>query len=355
MVRSTLTKAISDVLLQTTISSSVFQEIHRIASQWDAEYYSMINQNEGLKLELMELRNQISVNAQWKDESDEKILQLYQNLEEQNTIISLLTQDIQKNERKLQDDSVRPEDELDCEEVMYGLKSDNYNANVKIQIISDHIQSDLKCSICHEILIYSTSTVCGHLFCQYCITRWVKLKLENNEEVRCPLCRIDISRHSVIKIKVLDNFIEAYANNIMPKEKRAYWIALVPSRSPTADNSFHMNMETRLHNSSPSGGNTSIQESDDIERNESEIIVPPTGQWHFSRYDQNVRLDQVERGEVEHDRVRYTGHEMEHNLSFENPLTEIDADVSDEDIVDYIQRMRVLLEEEINRRQERSS
>jgi len=354
MVRSTLTKAISDVLFQSTISSSVFQEVHRIASQWDAEYYSMINQNEGLKIELMELRNQISAHVQRKDESDEKILQLYQSLEEQNTVINLLSQDIQKNEMKLQDDSIRPNAELDCEEAMYGLKSENYNDNVKIQIISDHIQSDLKCSICHEILIYSTSTVCGHLFCQYCITRWVKLKLENNEEVRCPLCRIDISRHSVIKIKVLDNFIEAYANNVMPKEKRAYWIALVPSRSQNGDNSFHVNTDTHLDHSSPNS-NTSIQETEDIERNESEIIVPPIGQWHFSRYDQNVRLDQVERGEVEHDRVRYTGHEMEHNLSFENPLTEIDADVSDEDIVDYIQRMRVLLEEEINRRQERSS
>ena len=84
----------------------------------------------------------------------------------------------------------------------------------------------------------------------------------------------------------------------MPKEKRAYWIALVPSRSPTGDNSFHMNMETRLDNSSPSGGNTSIQESDDIEGTESEITVPATRHWYFSRYDQNVRLDQVERGDM---------------------------------------------------------
>lgn len=53
----------------------------------------------------------------------------------------------------------------------------------------DHCQldDDLKCPICSEIFIESTTLNCSHTYCKYCIERW------RETNVDCPVCRSKIA------------------------------------------------------------------------------------------------------------------------------------------------------------------
>jgi len=90
----------------------------------------------------------------------------------------------------------------------------------------------------------------------------------------CPLIEFltMVCDYKEIQLQILDEHERMFGCSIF---------TIFPSRSPTDDNSFHMKIETRLDNSSPSGDDTSIQETDNIERNESEMIIPLQGNGIF--------------------------------------------------------------------------
>lgn len=47
-----------------------------------------------------------------------------------------------------------------------------------------------KCSICHYDMEHKTTTfVCNHEFCQFCLTNWYKNCKKENKPVTCPICR----------------------------------------------------------------------------------------------------------------------------------------------------------------------
>jgi len=61
-------------------------------------------------------------------------------------------------------------------------------------------ESQLQCAVCSELFVEATSINCGHTFCNYCITEWMKKK------ANCPVCRTDIKQS--VQCKVLDEYAE---------------------------------------------------------------------------------------------------------------------------------------------------
>jgi len=63
-------------------------------------------------------------------------------------------------------------------------------------------ETQLQCAVCSEVFVEATSINCGHTFCNYCITEWMKKKTKQN----CPVCRTDIKR--VVQCKILDEYAD---------------------------------------------------------------------------------------------------------------------------------------------------
>ncbi|CAH8493252.1 unnamed protein product [Heterobilharzia americana] len=76
-------------------------------------------------------------------------------------------------------------------------------------VIQQLLEKELHCAICHEIVICSSVLHCGHIFCTYCIHKWLRCK------AKCPLCFKPCHRH--ISLKNLDNLIGNIYELIMPK------------------------------------------------------------------------------------------------------------------------------------------
>ncbi|XP_055993342.1 E3 ubiquitin-protein ligase RNF8 isoform X2 [Sorex fumeus] len=87
--------------------------------------------------------------------------------------------------------------------------------------VHDVLENELQCIICSEYFIEAVTLNCAHSFCSYCISEWMKRKIE------CPICRKDIKSktHSL----VLDNCINKMVENLSSevKERR---IALTRER-----------------------------------------------------------------------------------------------------------------------------
>lgn len=63
-----------------------------------------------------------------------------------------------------------------------------------------------------EPMIYTNTTQCGHMFCEYCISEW---NLFNRE---CPLCRHPLKQSILNPCPMMDSVIEAYVEKSMQKK-----------------------------------------------------------------------------------------------------------------------------------------
>ncbi|XP_058092881.1 uncharacterized protein LOC131239278 isoform X2 [Magnolia sinica] len=52
----------------------------------------------------------------------------------------------------------------------------------------------LRCAICMDTMKEETSTICGHIFCKYCITNAIRV------QKRCPACREKLSPANIHRI-----------------------------------------------------------------------------------------------------------------------------------------------------------
>ncbi|XP_012928422.1 E3 ubiquitin-protein ligase RNF8 isoform X2 [Heterocephalus glaber] len=77
--------------------------------------------------------------------------------------------------------------------------------------MNDVLENELQCIICSEYFIEAVTLNCAHSFCSYCISEWMKRKIE------CPICRKDIKSktHSL----VLDNCIDKMVDNLSSEVK----------------------------------------------------------------------------------------------------------------------------------------
>ncbi|XP_037055370.1 E3 ubiquitin-protein ligase RNF8 isoform X2 [Peromyscus leucopus] len=77
--------------------------------------------------------------------------------------------------------------------------------------MNDVLENELQCIICSEYFIEAVTLNCAHSFCSFCISEWMKRKVE------CPICRKDIESktHSL----VLDNCINKMVDNLSSEVK----------------------------------------------------------------------------------------------------------------------------------------
>lgn len=79
---------------------------------------------------------------------------------------------------------------------------ENITTRQKIQLDSDEerdmqiIKSNFSCAICLSIIEGPCMPPCGHLFCSFCLIRWIK----SNEESHCPKCRSPFNTNSIVYI-----------------------------------------------------------------------------------------------------------------------------------------------------------
>ncbi|CAO3594386.1 unnamed protein product [Absidia cylindrospora] len=53
------------------------------------------------------------------------------------------------------------------------------------------------CNICFDTAIYSVLTICGHLFCWVCLSKWLELQKMNPT---CPMCKAGCSKDKIIPV-----------------------------------------------------------------------------------------------------------------------------------------------------------
>ena len=83
---------------------------------------------------------------------------------------------------------------------------------------------NLKCAICHDVLIDATVTNCGHSFCEWCIKKWENEKfdiLANGDEKlpKCPMCNTEFETLS--SNHMLKNHIEEMCNLLLSEEDKS--------------------------------------------------------------------------------------------------------------------------------------
>ena len=83
---------------------------------------------------------------------------------------------------------------------------------------------NLKCTICHDILVEATVTNCGHSYCKSCIEMWKKKEsksLDHGKEklAKCPNCNAEIQTLSTNHM--LKTHIEEMCNMLLSEEEKS--------------------------------------------------------------------------------------------------------------------------------------
>lgn len=80
--------------------------------------------------------------------------------------------------------------------------------------MNDVLENELQCIICSEYFIEAVTLNCAHSFCSYCISEWMKRKIE------CPICRKDIKSktHSLVLDNCIDKMVDSLSSEV--RERR---------------------------------------------------------------------------------------------------------------------------------------
>lgn len=88
--------------------------------------------------------------------------------------------------------------------------------NFNLDLLSNIIKNEFKCSICQELIVNATNLICSHVFCKTCIDGWLDL---NNK--KCPVCRTLITGNNRFRCLIIDNFLSLYFSNFTTEEQQA--------------------------------------------------------------------------------------------------------------------------------------
>merc|ERR1712142_645859 len=79
-------------------------------------------------------------------------------------------------------------------------------------LVLELVKAQFTCSICYEVMVEPSSIDCGHTFCAYCITNWMKKKAS------CPLCRTHIKQNT--QCKLLDEYLDKIYNQFADEKEK---------------------------------------------------------------------------------------------------------------------------------------
>merc|ERR1712142_1369799 len=79
-------------------------------------------------------------------------------------------------------------------------------------LVLELVKTQFTCSICYEVMVEPSSIDCGHTFCAYCITKWMKKKAS------CPLCRTDIKQNT--QCKLLEEYLDKIYNQFADEKEK---------------------------------------------------------------------------------------------------------------------------------------
>ncbi|KAL5006568.1 hypothetical protein ScPMuIL_015374 [Solemya velum] len=80
---------------------------------------------------------------------------------------------------------------------------DNQNSIGRIEKVLSQLKKNVECCICLDMLNNPVSTKCGHQYCKFCITKFLKTK----PSLPCPLCKKPVSKRSLIERPYLSNAV----------------------------------------------------------------------------------------------------------------------------------------------------
>jgi len=72
----------------------------------------------------------------------------------------------------------------------------------------------LECPICMDFTIGASTTLCGHMFCERCISEWM---LFNKD---CPVCRRHVRTEAPYLCPMMNSIIESYLDQSELKKER---------------------------------------------------------------------------------------------------------------------------------------
>ena len=75
-------------------------------------------------------------------------------------------------------------------------KIEKSSSSSSASLLSEKLRKDLICAICHEITYPPVGLMCGHTFCQPCISWW----FEHDKAGRCPTCRRAVGSSSYLNV-----------------------------------------------------------------------------------------------------------------------------------------------------------
>lgn len=76
--------------------------------------------------------------------------------------------------------------------------------NKKLTELKDTVKSEFVCSVCQDMVIKAHGLPCQHLFCEYCIKRWLK------KTPHCPFCRVRATDKLLTHMACIDTVVDKY-------------------------------------------------------------------------------------------------------------------------------------------------
>nr|XP_023401910.1 E3 ubiquitin-protein ligase RNF8 [Loxodonta africana] len=190
------------------------QELQDLQSQLCAEQAQQQARVEQLEKTFQEEEQHLQGLEKEQGEEDLK-QQLAQALQEHRSLMEELNRSRRNFEAIIQAKNKELEQTKEEKEKVQAQKEEVLNH------MNDVLENELQCIICSEYFIEAVTLNCAHSFCSYCISEWMKRKIE------CPICRKDITSktHSL----VLDNCISKMVDNLS-SEVRDRRIVLIRER-----------------------------------------------------------------------------------------------------------------------------